>query len=170
MTTYTVGSTRTTSDLTAILKIAMKSGKETRVTVNHGAHEITNKTLARLRFSDTEIIVIFADDMSIKTTIGKWLVMHNPHMHVDKNCYEQIKYIDILHVNFKQFAENKRTALEMAIRVGTKPNSSRMLGKTVTHSELVRIFRAARKISDKRVRHRAEEQLILISKKVFTSV
>ena len=79
VTTYTVRSnsriTRTTSDLTAILKIAMKSGEETRVNVNHGEHEITNKTLARLRFSDTEIIVIFADDMSIKTTIGKWLVM-----------------------------------------------------------------------------------------------
>jgi hypothetical protein len=50
VTTYTVGdSGRTTSDLTAILKIAMKTGEETRVTVNHGAHEITNKTLARLQ-------------------------------------------------------------------------------------------------------------------------
>ena len=88
-------------------------------------------------------------------------------MHVDENRYEQIKYIDILHVNFKQFAENTRTALEAAIRVGTKPNSSRTLGKVVTHSELVRIFRASRYIKDKRVRQRAGEQLIKISKKVF---
>jgi hypothetical protein len=88
-------------------------------------------------------------------------------MHIDDIRYEQIKYIDILHVNYKQFAENTRTALEMAIRVGTKPNSSRTLGKTVTHSELIRIFRTARKITDTRVRKRAEEQLILISKKVF---
>ena len=105
VTTYTVGdSGRTTSDLTAILKIAMKTGEETRVTVNHGAHEITNKTLARLRFSGTEIILICYDDMSIKSTIGKWLGMHKPHMHVDDKRYEQIKYIDILHVNYKQFA------------------------------------------------------------------
>jgi hypothetical protein len=145
----------------------MRTGKETRVTVNHGKHEITNKTLARLRFSDTEIIVIFADDMSIKTTIGKWLVMQKPNALLDTDRYERIKYIDILHVNFKQFAANTRTALETAIRVGKKPNSSRALSKTVTHSELLRIFRAARKITDTRVRKRAEEQLIIISKKVF---
>ena len=95
--------------------------------------------------------------MTIETTIGKWLVMQKSVMHVDENCYEQIKYIDILHVNFKQFAENTRTALEAAIRVGTKPNSSRTLGKVVTQSELLRILRASRYISDNRVRQRAEE-------------
>ena len=169
VTTYTTNSSddRATADLTVILKLAMKSGEETRVTVNHGANEITNKTLARLRFSDTEIILIFADDMSIKTTIRTWLAMQRPHLQDDANRYERIKYIDILHVNYKKFAENSRTALDWAYRVGRKPHSAKSLAKTVTHSELVRIFRAAKKVKDKRLRKRAEGELIAISKKVF---
>ena len=59
------------------------------------------------------------------------------------------------------------TPYETAIQLGSHPNASRRIARVVTYDDLVDIWRAAKSIHDVRLRRRAEEQILGISKKKF---
>ena len=154
---------RSSADFCAILRhIGATTTNEVRVRVDCHPCDFTNIAQAKHRFGATSIAITFTDDLHIVTTVARWAkvvrMVNNPI------GYEKVRYIDVLDVKIRNM---QQSPYETAMQVGKHPHSSRRLAREVCYNDLVLIWRAARSIPDRRIKMRAEEQLLSISKKKF---
>eukprot|EP01050_Picozoa_sp_SAG11_P014552 SAG11_NODE_1805_length_4229_cov_1.746005_2_plen_248_part_00 len=168
--TYNIASTRTSCDLAVMVRAAQAQGGHAVVDVCGSPRvDLSNKTLLRRRYGDTQVLLTFADDLQTRTTIECMLRRKLLTVQEDWNelVFEPLVRIEIIAVHWTVLGGDTATAKATAERVGTRPGHSRELIKTVTHPELLRIWHAARDIRDRRIRQRAQEQLLLVSKRKF---
>eukprot|EP01050_Picozoa_sp_SAG11_P016984 SAG11_NODE_2387_length_3416_cov_9.140187_3_plen_610_part_00 len=165
---YTIAGARASCDLSVMVRQVQAKGGHAVVHV-HGSPlvELSNTALLRRRYGDTQVLLTFADDMQIRTTVEGMLRRKLLTTQDDWNerVFEPLVCIEIIAVHWTALGSDAVIAKATAERVGTKPGHSRALIQTVTHPELLRVWHAARDIRDRRVRQRAKEQLLLISKR-----
>ena len=156
-------------DFTVMLNAARKVDGELRITVTDQKNELSNVTTAKRQYKETELGITFADGQYILTTVcGLFRLLHERlHNDINRPQYESIRFIDILYLKFTEFGHQALSAVKLAKQIGTHPNSSRRIANQLSHDDLVRVYRAARHLTDVRVRKRAEEQLAKVSRKLY---
>lgn len=152
-----------------MIRAAEHSGAELQVMVEPGARELSNLTALRRSYGDTRLQVIFADGLVRVTKLKDMLWRGKPpaHQHEADVQYEAVRRIDILRVKRTAASEQALSGIELAEHIGRHPNSARSIAHTINHKELVSLYGCASRIRDRRIRQRAEGQLVAISKKRF---
>jgi len=156
---------RQTSDFAAMLRhVAATTTDEVRVRVTAGTCDYTNYVQARGKFGNSRIGITFADGVHVVTTVAAWCRTVRASPSIDMIAYEPVRSIDILSI---EQCRLRLWPFETAKQLGSHPHASRRVARDVTYGELVDIWRAAKSIHDVRLRRRAEEQILGISKKKF---
>ena len=149
----------------SVLRQASRTGDELCVRVQPHAQDLSNFTLARLRYGASVLQIVFKDDLTIVTTVKSWAALITRRKWGE--CFEPIRQITILRVVEQGIGVEYASAYETAVQLGRHPHSSRSVAETTTYAGLRRIMTAAGYVRDKRVKARALEQLIAISRRKF---